>query len=205
MTRRTPDGLKPQSKRERLAAAVRNECLPLLFEMGFRNPKKADRDRWEASRPFVFGRWRGHDYDHVEIRWDLYGRPKFWIGFLARRFEPPKEAGGAPTWRLLSGDIYTWRIGLWGGRVVAGQTFGNGSISRSIEMAKRRLEEVNEFLLSGVARPHIGVWIDLPGYVPGSDPVGEPMFWSGNVQPSEMEEPKLRRRRPSAASRGSQA
>ena len=68
LTMATPARKKSKSKRVRLAEAVRAECLPVLFEMRFRNPKKADRDRWEATRPFVFGRWRGRDYDHIEIR-----------------------------------------------------------------------------------------------------------------------------------------
>jgi hypothetical protein len=176
---------------------VRTECLPLLFELGFRNPRRADRDRWEATRPFVFGRWRGRDYDHVEMRWDLYGRPKFWISFLGRRPQPSEEAGGPPTSHIFSGDVWTWRLSLWGERYMAGQTFGPwSSVSRTTQLVNARLREVDQFFLTRRPGPHVGLFIDQRGYIlQEGDEFANWAFWASNVQPHEMEEPRLTRRR----------
>jgi hypothetical protein len=84
-----------KSKRVRMGEAYRATCRPLLYELGFRNPRRHDRDRWNGSRLDVFLRWRGVDYDEVRIYWWTLNRPRFRIHLMASTYE--RDAEGRPT------------------------------------------------------------------------------------------------------------
>lgn len=82
-----------KSKRVRMGEAFRATCRPLLYELGFRNPRRRDPDRWHGSRLDFFLRWRGVDYDEVRIDWWTVNRLRFEIQLMASTYE--RDAEGA--------------------------------------------------------------------------------------------------------------
>lgn len=148
-------GLFGKSKRVRMGEAVRATCRPLLYEMGFRNPRKHDRERWSGSRLDIFLRWRGVDYDEIEIRWRSANRPAFFIHAVSSKFQRDRE--GEPTsvriQTNLSACVSICR--LCGG---ACAYFGPWqSVRRAVQTATRGLTELNDYFLKGTIGPHLSM------------------------------------------------
>ena len=108
-----------KSRRVLLAEAIRRECDPVLLAQGFRNPRKTtSMDRWAGStRRNIYLRWRGTDYDEIEIYWYKYNRPRFRISFSTSRIErPPSGDRHAVRW-VTYGGVRSWKspFRYWGG------------------------------------------------------------------------------------------
>jgi hypothetical protein len=147
----------------------------LLYELGFRNPRRRDPDRWSGTRLDIFLRWRGVDYDEIRIYWWTVNRPRFRIDLMASTYE--RDAEGCPTefrWVTQAG-ANSWVLKRAGRPWMMGD-FGPWSSPRATaEMAARRLREANDFLLTGEMGPHIaGRRIRLG---PGLDPPEIPLWW----------------------------
>src|SRR4051812_29281208 len=134
-----------KSKRARMGEAFRAVCRPLLYELGFRNPRRPDPGRWPAARLDVFLRWRGVEYDEVRIYWYRVNRPRFRIHLMASTYE--RDAEGHPThfrW-ITEAEANSWVLRRRGQPWMLGD-FGPWSSPRAIaEMAGRRIQEANEF------------------------------------------------------------
>jgi len=142
-----------RSKRARLGEAVRASCRPLLHEMGFRHPRRHDRDRWSGSRLDIFLRWRDVDFDEVRIEWRTANRPSFFIRARSSKYE--RDADGRPTeYRRQTNPTACSSIcRLCGG---ACAHFGPWqSVNRAMETANRGLVELNQYFLYGTVGPHI--------------------------------------------------
>lgn len=142
-----------RSKRVRLGEAVRASCRSMLYQMGFRNPRKHDRDRWGGSRLDIFIRWRDVDFDEVRIEWRTANRPSFFIRTVSSKFERDEE--GRPTeirrqtYASACASICWWCGG-------ACSHFGPWqSVRRAVETANRGLVELNNYFLTGIVGPHI--------------------------------------------------
>jgi hypothetical protein len=160
-------GLFGKSKRVRLGEAVRASCRPLLYEMGFRNPRKHDRDRWSGTRLDIFLRWRGPDYDEVRIEWRTLNRPSFFIHGMSSKFERDSEGRPTEFRRLTYPGACSSVCRLCGNACVH---FGPlQSVRRAVETANRGLQELNEYFLDGTVGPHISTYTEVrvgPGISP---------------------------------------
>jgi hypothetical protein len=91
---------KGKSNRVRMSEAFRATCAPVLYSMGFRNPKRADWERWANTKRNIFIRWRGGDYDQVQVVWWSLGRPRFYIELRTRRAEAHPRPDGSAAFHL---------------------------------------------------------------------------------------------------------
>lgn len=148
-------GLFGKSKRVRMGEAMRGTCRPLMHELGFRNPRRSDPERWGGSRLDVFLRWRGVDYDEVHIDWWRFNRPRFRIRLMTSAYE--RDEAGSPTqyrW-VTKGAVYP-RVVIRNGELKSAREFGPwSSPRRTAEIAVLRLREANHFFLTGELSPHI--------------------------------------------------
>jgi hypothetical protein len=164
-----------KSKRARLGEAVRSTCRPLLYELGFRNPRKHDRDRWgRGTRLDVFLRWRGVDLDEIEFDWAGWNRPSFRIPFSSHKFERNSE--GCPTEfrSRTTGSVCVqklfddWAHFEW---------FGPWRSPRSAaKLASVGLLELDAYFLHGLVGPHVSLGVTAR-MGPGLNPPPIPPWW----------------------------
>lgn len=140
---------KRKSRRVRLAEAIRRDCDPVLFAMGYRNPAKTDLDRWRTTRRNSYFRWRGTDYDEIIMYWDKYNRPKVRIEVKISRVETPPQGDRFCVRWISYATIKTWRgINKW----VNGCWFGPWrSPEKAAAFVNRRLLQLEAYLLRGEA------------------------------------------------------
>jgi hypothetical protein len=138
-----------KSRRVLMAEALRRGCDPVLFALGFRNPKKTtSMDRWAANtRRNVYLRWRGTDYDEIEIFWSKYSRPRFRIDFLTSRVEqPPRDGRHAVRW-VTHGGVRSWKSPS---PYLGGGTFGPWMSPGGVAaLVVRRMLRLDAFLRRG--------------------------------------------------------
>jgi len=142
-----------KTRRVLMAEAIRRDCDPVLFGLGFRNPRRMDLDRWYATRRNIYIRWRGTSYDQIDIQWDKYNRPKFFLHFWTSRVERPPQDGHA-AWRVVThGTISSWRSPL---PYLGGGWFGPWrSVEGVAALVTRRIMQLNAYLLHGETGPWI--------------------------------------------------
>jgi hypothetical protein len=147
----------PQRKTRRvlMAETIRRDCDPVLFGLGFRNPRDMTLDRWETTRRNTYVRWRGTDYDELKLIWARYGRAKFQFRFETSQVETPPR-GDTPATRLVR---HGWVRSFTGPvRMIGGQWFGPWMTAvAAAALMNRRILELNGFLLSGKVGPHLYV------------------------------------------------
>lgn len=139
---------RKKTRRVRMAETIRRDCDPVIFALGFRNPKKNDLDRWGGTtRRNVYIRWRGTTYDEIKIQWDKHNRPKFFLTFRTSRVERHPQDGHA-AWRLVTyGSMASWRSPS---HYLGGGWFGPWRSPDSVAaLVNRRLMKLNAFLLHG--------------------------------------------------------
>jgi hypothetical protein len=131
-----------------MAEAIRRDCDPVLFNLGFRNPRKSDPDRWTATRRNVYIRWRGTTYDQIDLQWDKYNRPKFFLKFRTSRVELPPQ-GDRAAWRLVTNGIMR-PTRTPSAYLLGGGWFGPWRSPESVAaLVNRRVLQLNAFLLNG--------------------------------------------------------
>jgi hypothetical protein len=138
-----------KTKRVLFADAIRRECGPMLFELGFRNPRRLDRDRWRvATRRDVYLRWRGTTFDCLEVSWDRYAIPRCRLYFETSMVEQP-SAGGHPAIRSVTpGNL---RARSWSVAWISPDYFGRWwhSVDQDLAEIKCSLLAWEAFLQSG--------------------------------------------------------
>lgn len=161
-------------------------CAPILKEVGFRNPAKGNRDIWPATRRNVFIRRRGDIHEHVFVYWNKWGAGRFEIYARTSQAERMRPPGcGPPHPRLL--DL-TVRSAIWrrpSGRIIyVGRGFGRGRVDRTLELAARRLVELDRYLKTGEPSWVVNVECNRRGFPAVTDDptVSLPIFW-----PNELE------------------
>jgi hypothetical protein len=163
---------KPRKKtrRVRMAEAIRRECDPVIFALGFRNPRKGDWNRWLTTRRNVYIRWRGTSCDEIVLRWARYGQPKFSVSFESSVVEiPPRDKHQAQR-LVIGGSLRVWRLNDW----IGSSSFGPWRSPESVAaFLNRRIEGLDAFFLRGERQ-----WYLSLGY-----PHREP---SGRVVSSEV-------------------
>ena len=97
-----------KSRRVRMAEALRSECDPVAFSLGFRHPRKGDWDRWQTTRRNVYIRWRGYEYDEVTLEWARFGRPWFRVDFSTSVVIASSGDEAWPVRLVTSGRIDAW-------------------------------------------------------------------------------------------------
>jgi hypothetical protein len=148
-----------------MAEAIRRDCDPVFFGLGFRNPGRSDPDRWGGTtRRNLYVRWRGTDYDEIELQWDKYSRPKFFLNFMTSRIERPPRDAGAALRAVRFGDVRPWRgpilllLGGW-----FGPWLSPDGVAR---LVNRRVPQVNDYMLRG----HVGSYMTVtPPILRGPD------------------------------------
>jgi hypothetical protein len=160
-----------KTRRVLMAEAIRRDCDPVLFALGFRNPRRMDLDRWHTSRRNTYIRWRGTAYDQVEIHWNKYNRPKFFLNFWTSRVERPPRDGHA-AWRMVThGTLSAWRSPC--------PYLGTGWFGpwRSVDdvpnLVNRRVLQLEAYLLRG----ETGWWINVGAPRPTSPDDGDLRVW----------------------------
>jgi hypothetical protein len=141
-----------------MAEAVRRECAPVAFDLGFRHPRKGDWNRWLTTRRNVYIRWRGDAYDEVVLTWARFGRCRFTVDthtstVLDRLGDPEgpvREVRGASIGAAAS--------------LLLPPFFGEFGLFRPIPsvvaLFNQCLVELDRWFRDGVAGPHI-----VPGIV----------------------------------------
>jgi hypothetical protein len=139
---------RKKSRRVRMAEAVRQDCDPVIFALGFRNPRKSDSDRWgETTRRNVYIRWRGTTYDEILLQWDKYNRPKFFLRYRTSQVEHPPQDGHAAVRLVTRGTMIVWRLPrTYVGSAWFGPWRSPGSVAAFVN---RRVLRLNAFLLHG--------------------------------------------------------
>lgn len=194
------------SKRRQLSTGFQARCAPILKGFGFRNPLKADYDRWGTTRRNAFIRWRSGFYEEVHVDWERWGAPRFRILFRTaqvERMRPPDC--GPPTPRLAW--VYLWAgiLRLPGGRrIPLGKNFGRFmGVDRTLELAADRLRQMEVHLRNGGPSWMMDLETNRVGQGPfvGDDPtVSHPAFWwpHGDVElepwPPDTKRPTQARR-----------
>jgi hypothetical protein len=139
-----------------MAEAIRRECGPVLFGMGFRNPRRNDLDRWHGtSRRDTYLRWRGTNYDQIHLQWDKYNRPKFFLRFMTSSVECPPTDSVAALRAVRFGNLRPWRGPIL---ILLGGWFGPWMSPDGVtKLVNRRIPEVNAYMLQGDVGPHVTV------------------------------------------------
>ena len=157
-----------------MGEAVRASCRPLLKQMGFRNPRKHDQDRWSGSRLDTFLRWRGVDFDEVRIEWRTANRPSFFIHAVSSKFERDDDNRPTAIRRQSYVSACAWICRWCGGMCLH---FGPWqSVSRSVEMANRSLMELDEYFLHGIVGAHLSIGSEVR-IGPGLETRGVSDWW----------------------------
>jgi hypothetical protein len=103
---------KGKSKRVRMSEAFRATCAPVLYSLGFRNPKRVEWERWANTKRNIFIRWRGDGYDEVHVNWWNRGRPRFHIEQMTRRVEANPGSSGSTAFHLAKAYSETYSAWL---------------------------------------------------------------------------------------------
>jgi hypothetical protein len=128
-----------------MAEAIRRDCDPAIFALGFRNPKKNNWDRWRATRRNVYIRWRGTCYDEISLQWARYGRPKFFLHYRTSVVERPPRDGLAAQRLVEESRMTSWRLlRAW----IASDWFGPRRSPDSVAaLVNRRVQALDAFFL----------------------------------------------------------
>jgi hypothetical protein len=137
-----------KTRRVLMAEAIRRDCDPVSFNLGFRNPRKSDPDRWMATRRNVYIRWRGTTFDQIDLQWDKYNRPKFFLNFRTCRVELPPQGYHAARRLVTYGIVRSaWTPSAY---LPGGGWFGPGNSPESVAaLVNHRVLQLNAFLLNG--------------------------------------------------------
>jgi hypothetical protein len=144
-TRRTP---KRKSRRVLLAEAIRRDCGPLLFSLGFRHPRTNDLNRWGGiTRRNAYLRWRETTFDSVGFYWDKYNRPKCYMEFETSTVVRRSEEGLPALREITTGSMSAWTTPISG---LGSGWFGPWrSIDSCTAQIKRRILQLERFLQTG--------------------------------------------------------
>lgn len=146
---------KPHAKTRRvlMGEALRRDCDPVLFSLGFRNPRKMDWNRWYTTRRNIYLRWHGTTFHEVCVDWARYTPGKFKLAFVTSRVERPPQAD-VPAIRIIThGYLQNWQapLGLW-----RSYDFGPWmSPAATAALVNRRVFALNEYLLEGKPSRHV--------------------------------------------------
>lgn len=139
-----------------MAEVVRKECAPVLFGLGFCNPRHVDRGRWADGRPNTFIRWRGTTYEEISFQWDMHNWAMFFINFQTSEVEHPPRGDQTAQRLVRFGILRPWREP---GSSLVGGWFGPWQSPRAAAaLAIRRLLKLEAFMLRGEANwcIHVG-------------------------------------------------
>jgi hypothetical protein len=135
-----------------MAEAIRRECDPVIFALGFRNPRRGDWGRWPATRRNVYIRWRGTSYDEIVLDWARYGRPKFRVWFETSVVEVPPQDDRLAQRLVRGGCLSVWRLMPW----IGSNWFGpRRSPESTAAFLNLRFQGLNAFFLRGEAQPYL--------------------------------------------------
>jgi hypothetical protein len=144
-----------KTRRVLMAETIRRDCDPVLFSLGFRNPRGMDSARWHTSRRNTYIRWGGTTYDQVHLQWDKYNRPKFFLLFWTSTVDRPPRDGQAAWRSVIYGTMMPWRMPL---PYFLGGWFGPWrSVDGVAALVNRRVQQLNAYLLRG----EVGWWIHV--------------------------------------------
>jgi hypothetical protein len=144
-----------KSRRVRMAEAIRRECDPFAFSLGFRHPRKGDWNRWLTTRRNVYIRWRGMDFDEVVFNWGRWGAAFFRMHVARSRADPaPYPPDGIP--RTESGGL----VYAWAGPIapICRDKFGPWrTVESVVALTNQCFAELDGWLRDDIVGPHLHV------------------------------------------------
>jgi hypothetical protein len=144
-----------------MAEAIRRDCDPAIFALGFRNPRKGDWSRWGATRRNVYIRWRGTNYDEMVVDWARYSEPKFRVRFATSVVNAPPQDGRQARRLVIVGHLVCWRLNDW----VGSNSFGPWRSPASVAaFLVQRIQGLEGFFLRGEPQWYLG--LGYPHYKP---------------------------------------
>lgn len=142
---------RPKTKRGLMAEAIRRDCDPVIFSLGFRNPRRGDAYRWGGTtRRNIYLRWRGTTYDEIEIQWDHLSRPWCRLNFQTSQVLQPPRGELHAVRSITRGNLRSRR--LWGGWIGPWR-----SPTGVAALVNRRVLQLEAYLLRGES----GWWISV--------------------------------------------
>jgi hypothetical protein len=143
------------SRRVRMAEAIRRECDPFADSLGFRHPREGDWNRWLTSRRNVYLRSREGGYDEVLMCWGRRGAPWFRMEFECSRPDSLPSPDGGISREVRGGLAYAWT-----GRIapLCRDKFGPWrSIADTVELTNQCFSELDAWFKNDVAGRHLVV------------------------------------------------
>jgi hypothetical protein len=141
-----------------MAEAIRRQCDPFAFSLGFRHPRSGDWNRWLTTRRNVYIRWRGDCYDEVVLQWARFGRPRFTIDVHASEVIHPLDGPAGPVRRVRGVSVMAWSPFL---NPICPDEFGPWrSIPSVVALLNDCLVELDRYFRDNVVGPHL-----VPGIV----------------------------------------
>lgn len=139
-----------------MAEAIRRDCDPLLFSLGYRNPRKNDLNRLGGiTRRNMYLRWRGTTLDSVGFYWDKYNRAKCYMEFETSTVVSRPEEGRPAVRRITRGSMVAWK---GPGRYIGSGWFGPWrSIDSFTAQLRRRILQLEGYFQTGER----GWWINV--------------------------------------------
>jgi hypothetical protein len=150
--------VKRQTKRVRLAAALREAMEPLMRAHGFDHPPKS-LDLWDSLRPRAdhWERWVGEDRQEITARWDKWNRPKFRL-----RWSDDAINRARGYWTVF--ELAPWRLGFLTPLIPGGWFGGLRPIGWTVRLAVRRTEQLLHYWEGGEPSPHLGLDRPVPHF-----------------------------------------
>ncbi len=164
--------LSSTEKRKLLKKRMKTEIDPLLRSWGYENPPKHSPGVYAADRPFTWCRRRGEHDDEISMWWRP-GRDDTWfaVSFFTTELErlnydrAPRQHDGP---FRDSGSVVASRSRRpwwFGGDEIEWVFNDTRPVDRTIELLRRRLEEVHTYLVTGRRTENI-VLPDTPRRLP---------------------------------------
>jgi hypothetical protein len=143
------------ARRSELRAAVKKRLVPHFETLGFESTrKKATKAHWAELNRWGYGyaRRRGACIDFLEVYWDKYGRPWFYIDFAT--CQTAEIAGNSlpDSWRsglLRSGSDWLGFGGQWYGKSQRPEV--------AVDLAIERMAELELYFTSGRVTAHTSI------------------------------------------------
>jgi hypothetical protein len=138
-----------------MAEAIRLDCDPVAFSLGFRHPRRGNWDRWLTTSRNVYIRWRGEHYDEVILQWARYGEAWFRVDISSSTVVAWSDGhtdSPSRSVRFARGDA-------WAGPLapLCRDKFGPWrSIPSVVDVFNRCLAELDLYVREDAPGPHIG-------------------------------------------------
>jgi hypothetical protein len=171
-----------------MAEAIRRECDPVAFRLGFRHPRKGDWNRWVTTRRNVYIRWRGDAYDEVVLRWARFGGSRFTVSsdtsvvvdMLNHPDGPIREVRNAMVRASASVLLppFFGQFGLW------------RSIPSVVALLNQCLVELDHWVRDDIAGPHVLTGLPYrvsPTSGPGWLPTAQCRAWGDPTRDPERD------------------